>query len=211
MSPRRLLLWAALLWTGAVPHAAAQTPQALVDRAEAAFAEGRFADTVAAFDQLVVLVPDAAPVLWQRGIALYELGRYKECTAQFAAFFAVDSSDLENASWHFLCSVKAGSLEMARLSPLKAGPDRRIMRTQVYEMMLGQRTPEDLVALGNTSISVAQFYAYLYAGLLRDATGDRAGAIEYLAQAASDTYKEDGGFMNLVARVHLSRLRAPGN
>jgi lipoprotein NlpI len=213
MRPGRLLCRAALLitCTGAAVPAAAQTPQALVDKAETAFAEGRFAETVAAFDDLVKLVPDAAPVLWQRGIALYELGRYKECTAQFASFFAVDASDLENASWHFLCAARAGTLEIARLSALKAGPDRRIMRTQIYEMLLGHRTPEDLVELSHTTVGVAQFYAYLYAGLLRDVMGNRAGAIEYLTQAASDTYKDDGGFMNVVARVHLARLRAAEN
>jgi lipoprotein NlpI len=188
--------------------ASGQAPQDLVDRAEAAFAEGRFAEAVALFDALAAKIPDAAPMLWQRGIALYELGRYPECTAQFASYFAVDPTDLENATWHLLCAARAGSLERARATALNAGPDRRILRAQIYDMLRGGRTPEALVELANTTVSVAQFYAYLYGGLLRDVMGDRAGAIEYLTLATSEAYREDGGFMNLVAHVHLAKLRA---
>lgn len=189
-------------------RAEAQAPQDLVDRAEAAFADGRFAETVTLFDALAAKIPDAAPMLWQRGIALYELGRYGDCAAQFASFFAVDPTDLENASWHLLCSARAGSLERARATALIAGPDRRILRAQIYDMLRGGRTPEALVEFANTTVSVAQFYAYLYGGLLREVMGDRAGALAYLELAASEAYREDGGFMNVVARAHLARLRA---
>ena len=209
--PSVLILCVAVCVTVAVaPVAGAQTPQALVDRAEAAFTAGRFDEAVARFDELAIMVPDAAPVLWQRGIALYELGRYRDCAAQFAAFFAVDAKDLENATWHFLCVARGESLDRARATQLAAGPDRRIMRSEIYEMMRGRITPEALIDLSNTSVSVAQFYAYLYAGLYREVLGDRAGAVEYLTAAASERYNEDGGFMNVVAKVHLARQRAIG-
>jgi tetratricopeptide (TPR) repeat protein len=195
-----LLLWPA--------PARAQAPQDLLDRAEAAFADGRVAEALELFDALAAKVPDAAPVLWQRGIALYELGRYRECAAQFAAFHAVDPADLENATWHLLCSARAESLDRARSTALRAGPDPRILRAQVYDMARGGRAPESLVALANTSVTIAQFYAYLYGGLVREVAGDRAGAIEYLTQATSEFYREDGGFMNVVARVHLARLQS---
>jgi tetratricopeptide (TPR) repeat protein len=185
----------------------AQSPQDLVDRAEVAFAEGRFADSVALFDELARLVPDAAPTLWQRGIALYELGRFPECASQFASFHALDPTDLENASWHLLCAARAGSLEKARGAALRAGPDPRIMRSAVYAALLGRITAENLVELAETSVDVAHFYGYLYAGLLREVQGDRIGAVEYLTVAASDRYRSHGGFMNVVARVHLDQLR----
>ena len=56
------------------------------------------------------------------------------------------------------------------------------------------------------TVDVAHFYAYLYGGLLREAQGNRQGAIDYLTLAASDRYRDHGGFMNIVARVHLARL-----
>ena len=191
----------------AAPDVFPQTPQALVERAEAAFEAQRFDDTVALFDELVRLVPDAAPVLWQRGIALYELGRYRECTAQFAAYFAVNERDLESATWHYLCAARGESPARARVTLLAAGPDPRIMRTQIYGMLRGDMTPEALVALAETSVPVAEFYAYLYAGLYREVAGDVSGALAYLERAASDRYRDEGGFMNVVARVHVARLR----
>jgi lipoprotein NlpI len=211
MNPRSgaAVAWLTVLSLGVVaPAGFAQTPQALVDRAEAAFEAQRFEETVALFDELVRLVPDAAPGLWQRGIALYQLGRYGECTAQFAAYFAVNERDLENATWHFLCAARAGSPARAREMLLSAGPDPRIMRTQIYGMLRGDMTPEALVALAETSVPVAEFYAYLYAGLYREVAGDAPGALVYLERAASDRYRDEGGFMNVVARVHAARLRS---
>src|SRR5688500_11567036 len=53
-----------------LPGAArAQAPQEIADQAELAFARGQMAESVAAFDRLARLVPDIAPILWQRGIA----------------------------------------------------------------------------------------------------------------------------------------------
>ena len=191
------------------PLAAAQAPQDLVDRAEVAFAEGRFADSVGLFDKLIALVPDAAPVMWQRGIALYELGRYDACQRQFASFHAIDREDLENASWLLLCAARASTLSRAREEAVPAGSDPRILRAEVYEMLRGRITPEALVAFAHTTADVAHFYVYLYGGLLRDVLGDRGGAIEDLTLAASDRYRDHGGFMNIVARVHLRRLQVP--
>ena len=56
-------------------------PQQVFDRAIADFQRGRVAESVAGFDKLVKLVPDIEPQLWQRGIALYYVGRYRDCRA----------------------------------------------------------------------------------------------------------------------------------
>ena len=61
----------------------AQSPQAILNRAVAEFENGRFAESAAAFDSLAKAVPDQAPHLWQRGIALYYAGRYDDCRRQF--------------------------------------------------------------------------------------------------------------------------------
>jgi lipoprotein NlpI len=197
-----------LVSLGLPAGARGQSPQDLVDQAEASFAEGRFADAVGLFDRLATMIPDAAPGLWQRGIALYELGRYRECASQFASYYKEDRTDLENASWHLLCSARADSLERARAAALEAGPDPRIMRSEVYDTLRGRATPEALVEYALKSVDVAHFYAYLYGGLLREIQGNRAGAVEYLTLAASPRYREHGGFMNVVAQVHLRRLQS---
>jgi hypothetical protein len=60
-----------------------QRPQAILERAVADFQKGRLAESAAGFDSLARLVPESAPQLWQRGIALYYVGRYRDCRAQF--------------------------------------------------------------------------------------------------------------------------------
>jgi lipoprotein NlpI len=188
------------------PPAAAQAPQDIADRAELDFAEGRVAESVAGYDRLAALVPSAAPSLWQRGIGLYILGRYEDCAKQFLSFYKEAPNDLENAAWHFLCVARVHSIERARATMLDAGPDARILRQQIHEMLGGDRTPASLLELVRVSIPVAQFYAHLYVGLFCDASGDRAGAVEHLTAAASDRYRGQGGFMNVVARVYAARL-----
>ena len=148
-----------------------------------------------------------APTLWQRGIALYIAGKYDECAAQFAAFFAEDPSDLENAAWHFFCVARARSIERARTERLQAGPDPRILRQQIDEMLSGQRTPDQLLDLAGRSVAIVQFYGHLYVGLYMDASGHRAAAIEHLTMAADPRYDAYGGFMNVVAKVYVERLR----
>jgi lipoprotein NlpI len=186
---------------------AQQSPQALVELAESEFAAGRIDESIAAFDRLAALVPSVRPTLWQRGIALYIAGRYSECAAQFASFYAEDSHDLENAAWHFLCVARAQSIERARAGRLEAGPDPRILRQQIYEMFGGQRTPDQLLDLSGRSVAIVQFYGHLYVGLYMDASGNRTAAIDHLTMAADSRYDAYGGFMNVVAKVYVDRLR----
>jgi lipoprotein NlpI len=206
--PAPVLVLSFIALTAVAPPASRpQSPQALVELGESEFAAGRIEASIAAFDQLAALVPSAAPTLWQRGIALYVAGKYTECAAQFAAFHAEDPEDLENAAWHFLCVARARSLEQARTARLKAGPDPRVLRQQIDEMFGGQRTPEQLLDLAERSVALVQFYGHLYVGLYFDASGNRTAALEQLALAADSRYDAYGGFMNVVAKVYVNRLR----
>jgi lipoprotein NlpI len=184
------------------------TPQELLDRAEADFVAGRVAESVAGFDRLAALVPSAAPGLWQRGIGLYYLGRFDECAAQFASFYKEDPTDLENASWHFLCVARAKSVADARAAILQAGPDPRVLRREIYLVLSGKLTAAELLDMATRSVPLVEFYARLYLGLFAEAQGDTLGALEHITQAAGDRFRGLGGFMNAVARVHLRKLQA---
>jgi lipoprotein NlpI len=186
-----------------------QAPQDLADAAEADFASGHLAEAVAKYDRLATLVPEVAPMLWQRGVALYELGRYDACAQQFTAYFAVNRSDLENATWQFLCAARRTSPEAARANLLAAGPDPRILRTEIYEMVRGRMTPEALMALADTSVPIVRFYAHFYVGYYLEATGRPAEASPHFRAAASPELTHDAGFLAVVARVHLARLGEP--
>ena len=104
---------------------AAQSPQALLDRAVDEFEQGRFAQSAATFDEVAKMIPQQAPQLWQRGIALYYAGRYADCRRQFESHRTVNPDDVENAAWHFLCVAREQSPDKARAALLPVGPDSR--------------------------------------------------------------------------------------
>jgi lipoprotein NlpI len=184
----------------------AQSPQALLDRAVDEFEEGRFAAAAATFDQLAKLIPDEAPQLWQRGIALYYAGRYADCRRQFESHRTVNPDDVENAAWHFLCVAREQSPDEARRELLPVGPDSRAPMREVYQMFRGALTADDVLKAAGTSPS-GQFYAHLYIGLYSEALGRKDLALTHLKEAASDRYAPAGGYMHMVARVHLKALR----
>src|SRR6185437_823167 len=107
-------------------------PQVVFDRAVDDFERGRVTESASGFDNLAKLVPSMAPELWQRGIALYYAGRYKDCRAQFESHRTVNPNDVENPAWHFLCVARAESPEKARAALLPVGPDTRIPMREIY-------------------------------------------------------------------------------
>jgi hypothetical protein len=51
-----------------------------------------------------------------------------------------------------------------------------------------------------------QFYGNLYLGLYFEATGDPKRARTSLEAAANERFRSVGGYMHMVARVHVARL-----
>jgi lipoprotein NlpI len=186
--------------------AAAQTGASVdevMDRAVSDFFAARIPEAVAGFDRVAAMSPRAAPQLWQRGIALYYAGRYRDCRTQFESHRTVNPDDVENAAWHFLCVARAESPQRAQAALLPVGPDPREPMREIYRMFQGRMSVESvLVAAG--SEPRARFYANLYVGLYREATGGDSGF--YIRQAASDQFASAGGYMHRVAVVH-ARLR----
>jgi lipoprotein NlpI len=206
-------LWFAVLGSGFARPVAAQSaqapqapqaPQAMMSRAVDDFENGRFAESAAAFDSVAKAVPDQAPYLWQRGIALYYAGRYDDCRRQFESHRSVNPDDVENAAWHFLCVARAESPAKARAALLPVGPDPRVPMRQVYDMFRGTLTPEQVVAAAGSQPD-AQFYAQLYVGLYLEAVGMKDRALEHIRIAAADRFARYGGYMHMVARVHARK------
>jgi lipoprotein NlpI len=181
-------------------------PSALLDAAIADFERGRIDESVAKFNRLVEVAPRAMPQLWQRGIALYYAGRYDDCRKQFEAHRTVNPDDVENAAWHFLCVARAEDAQRARAALLPVGPDARVPMREVLELFRGKMTTDQVMQAAGNSLS-GQFYGNLYVGLYFEAIGDNARARPALEAAASDRYRSAGGYMHMVARVHVSRLK----
>ena len=200
---KRLSRWifvSAIACAGAIVWA--QGPQALLNRAVDEFEQGRFAASASTFDELAKLVPDQAPQLWQRGIALYYAGRYADCRRQFESHRTVNPDDVENAAWHYLCVAREQGADKARGALLPVGPDGRTPMREVYQMFQGSMTADAVLKAAGSAPS-AQFYAHLYIALYSEALGRNDLALSHIREAASDRYASAGGYMHMVARVHL--------
>jgi lipoprotein NlpI len=176
-------------------------PRQILDRAIDDFLAGHLGESVTGFDRVATLVPQVAPQLWQRGIALYYAGRYQDCRAQFESHRSVNPNDVENPAWHYLCVAKAESPAKARAALLPVGRDQRSPMREIYEMFRGTMTPAAVLKIAGADSS-ARFFAELYVGLYFDAAGDRTRAIEHLRRAADPQYHADGGYMHRVAQLH---------
>jgi tetratricopeptide (TPR) repeat protein len=192
---------AAVVVTTVSAQRTSDNPREILDRAIEDFLAGRLTESVAGFDRVAALAPQAAPQLWQRGIALYYAGRYKDCRAQFESHRTVNPNDVENPAWHFMCVAKAESPARARAALLPVGPDQRSPMREIYQMFRGTMTPDAILKAGANDPS-ARFFSELYVGLYYDATGERTRAIEHLRRAAAKDYASTGGYMHRVAELH---------
>jgi lipoprotein NlpI len=181
-------------------------------RGSSEFKRGKFAEAVADFDHFLALRPAEKSGHWRRGIALYYAGRFADGREQFKGYESVDTNDVENAVWHFLCGAKVDGVTKAQKAMLKIGKDRRVPMTEVYELYTGKIKPADVLAAveGGEGTPAERtdrlFYAHLYLGLYYDAIGDAKAALEHMNLAAGKFRSPH--YMGDVARVHAEVLRA---
>jgi lipoprotein NlpI len=175
------------------------------------FKQGKVAESLADFDKFLELRPDEYPGHWKRGITLYYLGKYDEGRKQFQGYEKVDTNDVENAVWHFLCNARLVGVAKARAELLKIGKDKRVPMMQVYALFKGEIKPADVLAAANAGAppeaerKARLFYAHLYLGLYYDALGDTKAAREHMTKAATE-YRV-GHYMGDVARLHAENLK----
>jgi len=169
-------------------------------------------ESLADFDKFIELMPQQAPHHWQRGIALYYAGRFAEGRKQFELHQTVNSDDVENAVWHFLCLARESGIDAARAALIPIKGDARIPMMEVHALFAGKAKVEDVLKAASvdgtprSQLNRHLFYAHLYLGLYFEATGDDSKAREHILQATG-TYRTDD-YMGDVARVHL-QLRWP--
>jgi len=184
--------------------------QAFNHRGSEQFKLGRIAESVADFDAFLKLKPEERPAHWKRGISLYYVGRFEEGKKQFEGYEKVDTNDVENAIWHYLCNARLVGLDKARGEVLKIGNDRRVPMMQVYDLYRGKLKPEDVLAAAEAGNATEEqknhrlFYAHLYLGIYQDLAGDKKKALEHLTLAAGK-YRISH-YMGDVAQVHADLL-----
>jgi tetratricopeptide (TPR) repeat protein len=179
-------------------------------RGETLFRMGKVNESVPDFDKVVELRPESKAANWQRGIALYYVGRFKDGAEQFEEHHRVNPDDVENTFWYFLCLAKADSMDAARKKIIPSRGDSRAPLMDVYRLVRAEATPQDVEKAiegfdaGTAQRKQAEFYGYLYLGLWFDLQGDTAKAIDYLEKSLA---ANDRGYMADVGKVHLQSLK----
>ncbi len=181
------------------------SPNELFREGVDAFYAAKPKESVAAFDKLIAIVPDSKPQLWQRGLSLYYTGDFKAGREQFETHQTVNTADVENAAWHFICVARAENVEAARKALIPIEGDTRVPMKQVHELFAGKATVEDVLKAAESGEGEAlknhRCYAHLYLGLYFEALGDEAKAKEHMLKAAKD-FKMDH-YMGKCAQVHV--------
>lgn len=171
------------------------------------FMEGRFSESVEAFDKVIELDPRMAPRHWQRGISLYYAGEYQKGVEQFELHQTYNTQDVENAVWHFICKTRADGLEAARESLIPIQHDSRIPMKQVWQLFAGKIEPADVLdAVIHDSPYSRQHlnYAHLYLGLYYEALDEDELAKKHIDLAATEYSMNN--YMGMVAKVHAKVL-----
>tara|TARA_B100001123_G_C15206547_1_gene985492 strand:+ start:394 stop:1161 length:768 start_codon:yes stop_codon:yes gene_type:complete len=184
-------------------------------RGEAHFKLAKIKESIADFDAYLKVNPERDPHHWMRGISYYYSGEFVKGHKQFERHQTVNSNDVENAVWHFLCKLRATDFKTARKSLIPIKGDGRVPMMEVHALFAGKSTPEKVMAkalagkVGEAQRARRVFYANLYLALWFEALGKDKEAAKYLKPAAA--VADDHGYMGDVARVHaiLRKVKAP--
>lgn len=185
---------------------------AWMERAAAHFRRGRLQQAIRDWDEVVRLAPGREPYLWQRGIAHYYAGQFEKGVKQFTIHQGVNSADVENAVFHFICNARVNSFEQARKELIPIAGDSRVPMMEIHRLFAGKATEADvLAAAGKGDGEVRrrhEFYAHYYLGLYYEVAGDNAKTRRHIF--AAEKLADAGGYMGDCARVHAELLRARG-
>jgi lipoprotein NlpI len=186
-------------------------------RGDACFFLGKFPESVADYNQMLMLDDSLTTSHWRRGIALFYAGQFKDAAAQFESYHAFDKVDRENGIWRYLSQHKAYGREKAREGLLKYEKDDREPFPAVYKLFAGTMTPTEILdQIQAAEISKAErekrlFYAHLYIGLNHAVEGETAAAQRHLSFSTRNTWGPAAGYgpnyMWHVGRLHEELLR----
>jgi len=179
-------------------------------RGSAHFKAGHIDKSIDDFDRSIELEPRQEPYHWQRGISYYYAGRYEDGRRQFESHQTVNSSDVENAFWHYLCTARLSGADNAREKLLPIRHDSRVPMMRVYALLHGEASVGDVLETARAEGSSSQqasalFYAHLYIGLYHEVNGNDALARQHISTAAED--HQAGHYMWHVAHIHAERFK----
>ncbi|HEY9853264.1 MAG TPA: hypothetical protein V6D28_27580 [Leptolyngbyaceae cyanobacterium] len=160
-------------------------------------------ESIEDFDTAEKLDRNVSPYLWQRGLSFYYAERFGEGAKQFELDLTVNSQDVEETVWRYLCIAREKGASEARNSLLVVKNDPREVMNWVYELFAENCTPEDVLAVGKRNGKRGNFYSHLYVGLYYEARSDEARSQNYIVKAAEEYEIDD--YMWSLAKVHQKK------
>ena len=110
------------------------------------FFHGDMKGSIEDFDAFLKNNPAREPHHWQRGLAYYYAGEFAKGVKQFEIHQDVNSNDVENAVWHFLCVNRINGFETARKELIAIKGDGRVPMAEVQKLFAGELKPDDVIA-----------------------------------------------------------------
>jgi tetratricopeptide (TPR) repeat protein len=175
-------------------------PNAYIQRGMFYFKLAKIEESIQDFDTAEKLDSKITPYLWQRGLSYYYAQRFAEGAKQFEIDLTVNSQDVEETVWRYLCIARLSGVTEARNSLLPVKNDSRKIMRSVYDLFAGNCTTDDVLNVGKLQGVKGNFYSHLYLGLYYEAENNLELAQEYIVKAA-DNYKIDD-YMWYLAVVH---------
>ena len=183
------------------------------ERGEVYFKAAKIKESIADFDVFLKANPQRDPYHWQRGISYYYANEFRKGYEQFERHQEVNSNDVENAVWHFLCLARAKGIEEAKKKLIPIVGDGRIPMMEVHALFGGKSTPGKVLAKAGAGgvkgvrLERQLFYAHLYLGIWYETKKDLKLRNKYIALAA--VVADNHGYMGDVARVHAVLNKIP--
>lgn len=135
------------------------------------FKLGKLTESLRDYNKAEELNPQLTPYLWQRGITYYYLGKYIQGARQFEVDLSVNSRDIEETIWLYLCIAKAEGAGEAQKSLLSVKYDPRPILRHIYELFAQNCTVDDLLKAGKNGDQKDFVYSHFYAGLYLQCQG----------------------------------------
>ena len=203
---------AAVRWATQAIDAGDAPPVAFYLRGRERLRLAEFSQAVDDFDQYIRLKPAIATRMWERGIACYYAGKFKEGVQQFRDYQTYHGNDVENAVWFVACLAKVDGLKKAQTQILPIPFDRRVPMMEIYNLYRGAGTAEQVMEAVKKGDPTPQqlndrlMYAHLYLGLYYELLGDEAKSLAHMKTCAEQ--HKNGNYMWDVARVHAAARSA---
>ncbi|MBD2441876.1 hypothetical protein H6G25_01330 [Dolichospermum sp. FACHB-1091] len=175
-------------------------PHGYIRRGMVYFKLGKIQESIQDFDTAENLDFHITPYLWQRGLSYYYAEQFSQGAKQFEVDLTVNSQDVEETVWRYLCMARLSGVTEARNSLLPVKNDSRKIMGVIYDFFAGNCSKDDVLNVGKLSGLKGKFYSHLYLGLYYEAENNLDLAREYILKAA-DEYKIDD-YMWYLAVVH---------